>query len=112
MPYVRSVLPTPGRKRAERTIGAGVAVRADYHVPGHHETLFGQEGVLDAAGATLVEVRDAVAFSRTPWIVLQFSADMMSLFGREMVEHEDDPLGIEHAVGARPSRTPRVRGGR
>ena len=49
-----------GGERAQCTVGAGVAVCADDAVARGHDAFFGQQGVLDAHLAHIVEVEDVV----------------------------------------------------
>ena len=55
-----------GGKSTQRTVGAGVAVRADHAVSGGDDAFFRQKGVLNAHLAYIVEVEDIVLIGELP----------------------------------------------
>ena len=77
------------RERAQRAVGAGVAVRADDHRPREGDALFGQERVLDAHFADVIEVLDVVG-AREIAHDLALLRRLDVAVGGEVVEHERD----------------------
>ena len=91
-----------GRKRAERTVGAGVAVRADDQIAGCYHTFFGQKAMLDADLADIKEVHDVFFIGELPDFFGLFRG--LDIFVRcEMVQHQGDFFSVKDAVTARLS---------
>ena len=88
-----------GGERAHRAVGAGVAVRADDAVARCHDALFGQERVLNAHLANVVEVEDVVLVCELA-ALLGLGRALDVLVGHEVVENDGDVLFVEHAVKA------------
>ena len=87
------------RERAQRAVGAGVRVRADYRVAGNDKPFFGKQGVLDAHFAHL-EIVGYVHFVRKFAHGLALLRRLDVLVGREVVGHQRNLVAIEHAVAA------------
>src|SRR5271157_117616 len=85
-----------GCKCPDRAVRAGVAVCADHHVPGKHQSLLRQERVLDAAGTAFVKIGDAVFVRKLSDRLAVLGGDDV-LVRREMVKHKHDLIAIEHA---------------
>src|SRR5699024_5265138 len=86
-----------GGKGPPGAVGAGVAVRADDAVAGGDDALFGQQGVLDAHLAHVVEVEDVVLVGKLP-ALLGLGGALDVLVGDEVVQDDGHPLFVEHAV--------------
>ena len=85
-------------ERAQRAIGAGVAVGADDEVARAHDALLGQKRVFDSHAAHLVVVGDALlAHEIAHDLGLLGGLDV--LVGGVVVGHEGDLGRIEHLVG-------------
>ena len=86
-----------GGERAQCTVGAGVAVGADDAVTRRHDAFFGQQGVLDAHLAHIVEIEDVVLVGKLAALLGLLRA-LDVLVGDEVVQHDGDVLFVEHAV--------------
>ena len=89
-----------GGECAQCTVGAGVAVGADDAVTGCHDAFFGQQSVLDAHLAHIVEIEDVVLVGELA-ALLGLGRALDVLVGNEVVEDDGDVLFVEHAVEAR-----------
>ena len=92
--------PDAGGEGPHRPVGAGVAVGADDEVPGNHDPLLGQEGMLDPRLADVVVVGELLLVGKVP--------HELALLGRidvlvrgEVVRDEDDLVPVEHLAAAR-----------
>ena len=86
-----------GGECADRTVGAGVAVRADDAVTGGHDALFGQQRMLNAHLADIVEVEDVVFIGELA-ALFGLGGAFDILIGHKMVEHDVDAGAVEHRV--------------
>ena len=86
-------------ERAQRAVGAGVAVRADDEVARAHDALLGQQRVLDAHAAHLVVVGNALLACEVAHDLGLLGA-LDVLVGHVVVGHERDLLRVEHALDA------------
>ncbi len=86
-------------ERAQRAIGAGVAVRADDEVARAHDALLGQKRVFHAHAAHLVVVGNALLAREIAHDLGLFGA-LDVLVGDVMVGHEGNLFGIEHLLDA------------
>jgi len=86
-----------GGEGTQCTVGAGVAVRTDDAVTGGHDAFFGQQGVLDAHLAHIVEVEDIVFVGELA-ALLGLGGTLDVLVGHKVVQHDGDVLFVEHAV--------------
>ena len=77
-----------------------MAVRTDDAVARGHDAFFGQQGVLDAHLAHIVEVENVVFVGELA-ALLGLGCALDVLVGHEVVQHDGDVLFIEHAVEAR-----------
>ena len=89
-----------GGECAQCAVGAGVAVGADDAVTGCHDAFFGQQSVLDAHLAHIVEIEDVVLVGELA-ALLGLGRALDVLVGNEVVEDDGDVLFVEHAVEAR-----------
>ena len=89
-----------GGECAQCAVGAGVAVGADDAVTGCHNAFFGQQSVLDAHLAHIVEVEDVVLVGELA-ALLGLGRALDVLVGNEVVEDDGDVLFVEHAVETR-----------
>ena len=74
-----------------------MAVRTDDAVTGGHDAFFGQQGVLDAHLAHIVEVEDIVFVGELA-ALLGLGGTLDVLVGHKVVQHDGDVLFVEHAV--------------
>ena len=74
--------------------------RRDDAVTGCHDAFFGQQSVLDAHLAHIVEVEDVVLVGELA-ALLGLGRALDVLVGNEVVEDDGDVLFVEHAVEAR-----------
>ena len=86
-----------GGEGTQRTVGAGVAVRADHAVTGGDDAFFRQQGVLNAHLTDIVEVEDIVFIGELP-ALLGLGSTLDILIGYKVVQHDSDMLFIKHAV--------------
>ena len=86
-----------GGESTQRTVGAGVAVGTDDAVTGGHDAFFGQESMLDAHLAHIVEVQDVVLVGKLP-ALLGLGRALDVLVGHEVIQHDGDVFLVEHAV--------------
>ena len=89
-----------GGERAHRAVGAGVAVRADDAVARGHDALFGQERVLNAHLADVVEVEDVVLVCELA-ALLGLGRALDVLVGDKVVEHDVDAGLVKDGIKAR-----------
>ena len=89
-----------GGECAQCAVSTGVAVGADDAVTGCHNAFFGQQSVLDAHLAHIVEVEDVVLVGELA-ALLGLGRALDVLVGNEVVEDDGDVLFVEHAVEAR-----------
>ena len=84
-----------GREAAERPVRAGVGVGADDHVTGGDEPVLGQQDVLDARTADLVEVGDLLLAGEGPHPHPERCRG--DVLGRhEVRRHEGDAVPVPH----------------
>ena len=76
-----------------------MGVGADDAVAGGHNALLGQQGMLDAHLAHIVEVADAVSAGKLP-ALLALLGGLDVLIGDKMVQHDGDLILIENALKA------------
>ena len=74
-----------------------VAVGADGAVPRRHDAFFGQEGVLHAHLAHIVEIEDIVLIGKLAALLGLLRA-LDVLVGDKVIQHDGDVLFVEHAV--------------
>ena len=86
-----------GGEGTQRTVGAGVAVRADHAVTGGDDAFFRQQGMLDAHLTDIVEVEDIVFIGELP-ALLGLGSALDILIGYKVIQHNGDMLFIKHAV--------------
>lgn len=85
-------------KGPQRSVGAGVRVAADDHLARSHDALFRQKGVFYAHAAHVEEVGQFVFTGEfAAYLALHGRLDV--LVRREVVEHHDDLVLVEHPVG-------------
>ena len=83
-------------ERAERTVGAGVAVGADDEVARAHDALLGQKRVLNTHATDFVIVRDALLTGEFAHLLGLLGAFDV-LVGNVVVGHQGDLSRIEHS---------------
>ena len=88
-----------GGESAQRTVGAGMAVCANDAVARCHDAFFGQQRVLNAHLAHIIEVEDVVLVGKLA-ALLGLGRALDVLVGHEVVENDGDVLFVEHAVKA------------
>ena len=93
-----------GGERAHRAVGAGVAVGADDAVARGHDALFGQQRVLNAHLADIVEVEDVVLVCELA-ALLGLGRALDVLVGDKVVEHDVDAGLVKDGIKARLVRT-------
>ena len=86
-----------GGEGTQRTIGAGVAVRADHAVTGSDDAFFRQQRVLNAHLTDIVEVEDIVLIGELS-ALLGLGSALDILIGYKVIQHDSDMLFIKHAV--------------
>ena len=86
-----------GGEGTQRTVGAGVAVRADHAVTGGDDAFFRQQGMLDAHLTDIVEVENIVFIGELP-ALLGLGSALDILIGYKVIQHNGDMLFIKHAV--------------
>ena len=86
-----------GGERAHRTVGTGVAVRADDAVARSHDALFGQQCVLNAHAAHVEKVEDIVLVGELA-ALLGLGRALDVLVGDKVIQHDVDAGVIEHRV--------------
>ena len=86
-------------ERADRAVGAGMAVRADDDLARSDETLLGQQRMLDAHAADLI-VMDDLLRTREIAHLLGHRGGLDVLVGHEVVRDQRDLRGIEYLRGA------------
>ena len=86
-----------GGECTQCTVGAGVAVGADDAVTRRHDAFFGQEGVLHAHLAHIVEIEDIVLIGKLAALLGLLRA-LDVLVGDKVIQHDGDVLFVEHAV--------------
>ena len=86
-------------KGTQRAVGAGVGVRADDEVAGHHGTDLGQQRVLDAGAALFPVVGDLLLMGKIAHLLGLLGA-LDVLVGRVVVGHQANAIAIEYALGA------------
>ena len=74
-----------------------MAVRTNDAVACGHDAFFGQQGVLDAHLAHIVEVEDIVFVGELA-ALLGLGGTLDVLVGHKVVQHDGDVLFVEHAV--------------
>ena len=90
----------PRGERAQRAVGAGVAVGADDAVSGGDDALLRQEGVLHAHLAHVEEVDDAVSAGELPALLGLLGA-LDVLVGDEVIQNDVHPGLVENIAKAR-----------
>ena len=90
-----------GGKGAQRAVGAGVGVGADDDLAGGDQALFGQQGVLHAHLAHVVEVGDVEALGKLSGLGAQLGG-LDVLAGGGVVQHDRDLVLIKDTGSAPP----------
>ena len=81
-----------GRERAQRAVGAGVAVRADDQLAGSGQTFFREQRMLDAHCADVEEVNDVILLRKLT--ALQTLLCGLDVLVRSEVIHYEGDLGV------------------
>ena len=85
----------PGGKRAQRTVGAGMAVRTDDTLTGCDQALFRQKRVLDAGLSHIIEMQNPVFAGKVSGNLAELGGfDVLT--GRVVVQNDGNPLRIEN----------------
>ena len=86
-------------ERAERAIRAGMRIRTDHEVAGHHGAGLGQKGMLDARAALLPVMGDLLLMGEVTHLFGLLGA-LDVLVGRVVVRHQAHAVAVEHLGGA------------